>query len=435
MARSVIGWHYSIGGQKDGIGAFIDKLKQANIPLLLKGVDDAGLCYEAQNKGIKQHLICRVSTAGQPDNVQYDVPDYTKSPKAAAQEHFDKTAVKWPGELLKSVVWMEPINEPRAKLNPGDVQYGNMHPVDWLGWFMVEYAVIANGQGFKVCGPSFNSGEPEVFTVNDYEQEGMLAYLQYCAANPDKAALSVHEYTWTKWLDGESWPDWYPQLFGRVEAAIAAADRHGIPRTFSIFMTEWGFGQHDAPRWPECEPYLTDYNEWAAKWPQVKGVASWTLQSGWGGVDHDIQSWIGPLGNYAVSKDFPAGPQPAKTHPLFGGTLPNGDNTPMPTLNETLWNASHAEWAAQRVLPGYIQYPLVLGSWQEQMRNVKRVPAHNEKSLVFDTVTYSYQGFFDPYGELPYVVQAWSSKSGHFVVKEPAGGAVPPDPFLDTIVQ
>jgi hypothetical protein len=332
MAKSIIGFHYSIGGNKNGIGAFMEKLNQNGIPFLMKGTDDAGLCFEGASTGsahgVKNHLIYRVSTAGQANNIQYDVPDYTKSPKAAAEEHFNKTAAKWPQELNKSLVWMEPINEPRAKLSPGDVQFQNMHPVDWLGAFMLEYARIANGQGFKVCGPSFNSGEPEVFSTNEYELPGMIAYLQYCAANPEKAALSVHEYTWIRWSQGESWPNWYPTLWGRVEAAMAAADNAqrsvgiNIPRTFQIFVTEWGFAPDNAPRWPECEPHLTAYNEWAARWPQVKGVAAWTLQSGWGDVDHDLQSWFASLADYAVNRNFSSGTQPARTHALFGNTVP-----------------------------------------------------------------------------------------------------------------
>lgn len=326
MAKSIIGFHYSIGGNKNGIGAFMEKLNQSGIPFLMKGVDDAGLCFEGQQKGeqygVTNYLIYRVSTAGQGDIIQYDVPDYTKSPLAAAEEHFDKTAAKWPQELNGSEVWMEPINEPRAKLSEGDVQYQNMHPVDWLGSFMLEYALLANAQGFKVCGPSFNSGEPEVFGTNDYELPGMLAYLGYCAANPEKAALSVHEYTWIRWKLGESWPNWYPNLWGRVEAAMAAADKHNIPRTFQIFVTEWGFAPQESPRWPECEPHLTAYNEWAARWPQVKGVAAWTLQAGWGNVDHDLQSWFADLADYAVSTNFPTGEQPTRTHEKFGGTLP-----------------------------------------------------------------------------------------------------------------
>ncbi len=337
MAKSIIGFHYSIGGNKNGIGEFMNKLNQAGVPFLMKGTDDAGLCFEGQQSGerhgVQNHLIYRVSTAGQRNGIEYDVPDYAKSPQAAAQEHFNKTAAKWPNELKKDVVWMEPINEPRAKKTADDIQFNNMHPTDWLGAFMLEYAKIANAQGFKVCGPSFNAGEPEVFastgsaSTNEYELPGMLAYLRYCADHPTQAALSVHEYTWDRWTKNESWPNWYPILWGRVEAAMAAADKNGIPRNFSIFMTEWGFAHQHAPQWPQCEPYLTAYNEWAARWPQVKGVAAWTLQAGWGSVDNDLQSWFKPLGDYAVGRNFDPGVQPARTHTLFGDTLPGQQPT------------------------------------------------------------------------------------------------------------
>jgi hypothetical protein len=315
-----------MGGNKNGIGDYMRKLNNAGIPFLMKGTDDAGLCFEGQElgkaKGVDNHLIYRVSKAGQGNVVEYDVPDYAKSPKEAAEEHFEKTAAKWPRELDKSIVWMEPINEPRAKASPEDVQYKNMHPTDWLGEFMVEYAKIANDNEFKVCGPSFNSGEPEVFTSNDYEQPGMLAYLRYCSDHPTQAALSLHEYTWNREEKGEKWADWYPHLWGRVEAAIAAADTNGIPRNFDIFVTEWGFAATFAPRWPECEPHLTAYNTWAAQWPQIKGVAAWSLQGNWGSIDNDLQSWFGPLAEYTVSREFDPGPQPARTHASLGSTVP-----------------------------------------------------------------------------------------------------------------
>jgi hypothetical protein len=333
MSKSIIGFHYALGGNRQGIVQFMEKLNQAGIPFMVKGAGDAGMCYEGQMSGIAHgvdnHLIYRVS--GQNDGFDYDVPDYTKSPQEAASIHFTATQARWPEELDPYIVWMEPINEPRAKKSPEDQQYNDMHATDWLGWFMLEYAKIANAQGYKVCGPSFNSGEPEVFDTNDYAQPGMVAWLRYCSENPTKAALSVHEYVWDRWKT-ESWDDWYPSLWGRVEAAFAAADAHQIPRTFSVFMTEWGFARHEAPRWEQAERHLTAYNEWAAKWPQVKGVATWAFQMGWGTVDSDIQSWLAPLANYAVAREFDPGSQPARTHTeLFGGgTLPDDAPTPPP---------------------------------------------------------------------------------------------------------
>lgn len=325
-ARSVIGFHYGPGGKKDGIGDFMRKLNDKKIPFFVKGIDDAGVCFEGQEigneKGVENWLIYRLSTAGQGHRYDYDVPLYERAPQEAAQIHWEVTVAKWPPELDKSKVWMEPINEPRAQVTDTQDQWDGLHPTDWLGRFMVEYAKIANREGFKVVGPSFNSGEPQVFVTNDYELPGMVEYLRYCSEHPDLAALSVHEYIWDAYKNGESWPNWYPTLFGRVEAAFAAADKHGIPRNFRVFMTEWGFAYQTAPRWPEVKQYLDAYNQWAARWPQVKGVAAWSLQSGFGGVDSDVVTWIKPLADYTINQTFDPGIQPAVTHARFGGTTP-----------------------------------------------------------------------------------------------------------------
>ena len=88
MTNSIIGFHYSIGGNKTGIGDWITSANQKGIPIGLKGVDDAGLCFEAQLSGfaysVDNYLVYRVSTSGQDNGIEYDVPDYSISPKSAA---------------------------------------------------------------------------------------------------------------------------------------------------------------------------------------------------------------------------------------------------------------------------------------------------------------------------------------------------------------
>ncbi len=332
MARSIIGFHYGPGADdsKKGIGDFMRRLNEKGVPFFMKGADHAGICFEGQDwgekNGVSNWLVYRTSTEGQKDGNDYDAPDYLKSPEEAAEEHWRMTLAKWPKELKPDVVWMEPINEPRAKPDEDKGIFNDMNVVDWLGQFMLAYAKIANNHSpsFKVCGPSFNSGEPEVFGPNEYETPGMLAYLRYCAANPDKAALSVHEYIWDHWeKEGSSWQDWYPELWGRMEAAFAAARKHNIPLDFHVFVTEWGFSFDDAPRWPQCEPYLKQYDSWAARWPQVKGAGAWSLQGGqFEDAAKDLQTWIGPLTDYILNNDFPRGSQPAKVHARFGDTTP-----------------------------------------------------------------------------------------------------------------
>ena len=281
-----MGHHVSIGGNKTGLGDYISRVNAAGIPVMVKGTADAGPVFEAQESG-KQHgvdnvLVYRVTNN---DTYEYDTPRYDLPPADATRLHYEATVAVWPPELDKSLVWMEPINEPRAKPNLDKPNWNNMHPVDWNGRFMKEYALLANADGFRVCGPSFNSGEPEPI---DYEQPGMLGWLEFCAYSPFWGALSVHEYN----FGSVPFADNYPWHYGRFQAAIAAADKHGIPRTFDILGTEFGWEYQKVPTWEQAEPTLRDYALLCAKFPQVKGIALWTLQEGWGGISDLLAQWM-----------------------------------------------------------------------------------------------------------------------------------------------
>lgn len=330
MPYSVIGFHYSIGGLKNGIGDWIKNANSKGIPIGLKGVDDYGVIGEAITTGIQHgvanHLVYRASKA----KLGREVPIYEVNPVTDAQELAAKFIVTRPPEFDAGKVWVELINEPRGK-ETGEPVYGNMHVVDYLGHWCYAAAVYLNGLGYKFVGPSFNSGEPgdDGQTLSDavkqYSTPGMLKFLRYCAENPDMAGLSVHDYIW------DYPPPQYPQLWGRWEAAIAAADNAGIPRTFPIFVTEFGYSLYHAPTYPAVEPQLDFYNALAARFPQVKMAAAWTLQQGYEPVDQQINTWM----QYPIDRYFDPGPQPAKTHSAFGATLPNGD-IPM-TWEQEIW--------------------------------------------------------------------------------------------------
>ncbi len=314
------GFEYGPGGNKNGTKDFLNRLTAADVPTAWKGTDDAGLCYQAQQTGHPDSiLIYRTSTAGQKDGNDYDVPRYELPPSEAAQAHWQITRAKWPPELLPARVFMEPVNEIRAKPDADKPTWGGLHPVDWIGRFMVEYAQIANGQGFKVCGPAFNSGEPE---PADYSQPGMLDWLRYCAENPTKAALSVHEYSFDLLPYGNS----YPYKYGRFQAAIAAADKAGIPRTFPIFITEFGWTLNTVPKWETAVATIREYSLLSARFPQLKAAAIWSLRSGWGNIDNELAAWISadgnPFANWCINNQYPDTQQPQPTAPEFGATLP-----------------------------------------------------------------------------------------------------------------
>ena len=127
------GLHYSIGGNKNGSGAFIEKLNAAGIPVMMKGASDAGLCFEAQEKGkqygVENILIWRATSDRE------DRADYWLAPSEAAAKKWNEIKNLWPPELDKELVWWEIINEPRKQDAPDEVMptWGNMHTTAWLG--------------------------------------------------------------------------------------------------------------------------------------------------------------------------------------------------------------------------------------------------------------------------------------------------------------
>jgi hypothetical protein len=321
---SPFGFHYSIGGNKTGVGQFIDKLNAAGIPVMMKGASDAGLCFEAQEKGkqygVENTLIWR-ATSGREDRA-----DYWLAPSEAAAKKWSEIRPLWPPELDPALVWWEVINEPRKEDAPDEVQptWGNMHTTAWLGLFLVELARLMNAAGYKICGPSFSSGEPE---PEDWQLEGMASWLRYCAEHPEQAAVTHHEYNYgsVPFLDN------YPWHYGRFQAIIAAADLLDIPRTFKIFLTEMGWQERNVPSWETAVPVLAEYARLGARFPQLAGLALWTLQVGWGDISNQLAAWISnqgnPLASWVINNQYPELPQPQATAAEFGATLP--EETPM----------------------------------------------------------------------------------------------------------
>ena len=333
MAKSKIGFHTGPGGIKQGLGAWEKKLNKAGQAFGMKAVDAYGPIFEAlqigREHGVENWLGFRFTRAA--GKVSREVPNYDVDPKIDAAELCQEVIDTLPPEFDKAV-WLEAINEPRAQNKGDDTMFENMNACDYLGEWCLAAAKFLNAKGYKFMGPGFNSGEPgrEDFPVKDavvqYSQPGMLKFLRYCAAHPDQAALAIHEYSWSNWKDGQTAADWYPGLWGRFEAAIAAADLNGIPRTFSIFVTEFGFAHRESPSGNSAHSYLDDRNRMTAPWPQLKYDASWSLQEGWGKIDANVNSWM----KYDAGKEFDAGPQPAATHASFGSTLPGaGPSKPL----------------------------------------------------------------------------------------------------------
>jgi len=335
MAHSKIGFHVGSGGNHNGIGDWLRRVNGDRVPVGLKSVDHYGRLEEAlqigRDNGVDNWLVYRMTRG----NLSREVPNYTTNPQDDAVALCEEAIGKLPPTFDKAV-WLELVNEVRGKLSDDDQMFNNMRACDYMGEWCLAAAKYLNARGYKFAGPAFNSGEPGkdrdlASAVAYYSEPGMLNYLRYCAANPTMAALAVHEYVWDRWLQGETVADWYPNFWGRFEAAIAAADLHGIPRTFPIFVTEFGVGFEIAPDLEKARPMLDARNRMLARFPQVKFDAAWALQEygqNSSEVSNNVNSW---MGYYQTGQTFAEGSQPARTDAVFGGTLPGDGNLPPPS--------------------------------------------------------------------------------------------------------
>ena len=183
-------FHTGPNPNNNGLGQFMQRIANAGFTPWIKATDTYGGIPEAT--GRNGYAVRRLSTAGQQDGYDYDVPDYALDPILAASRHWDATRAKIPPEFDKTRVWIEPINEV------------NREHADWLGRFGVEFAKLANAAGYMVTMFGWASGTPE---PHDWSTPGMLDYLRYCQDNPGRAAVALHEYNTENQPIGEMYPD------------------------------------------------------------------------------------------------------------------------------------------------------------------------------------------------------------------------------------
>jgi hypothetical protein len=283
LAFNKIGFHLGPGGNPSGYVDWLTALDAAGIPFFIKSVDDAGRLEPAidiaRNSDVPHSILFRKS--GLP---YYDVPDYTKEPAAAAEEHWDRHIQAFTSTGLdKEYVWLETINEVDKNRS------------EWLAEFAYETAQLALRDGYKWAAFGWSSGEPEPY---HWESSAMLKFLRLVAEHPDQLAIALHEYSYV--LDDLG--NIYPWLLGRFQKLFEICDRHSINRP-TVFITELGWTYNELPAPNKAMEQL----EWAAwmysAYPTVRGVAIWYL-GGWFNIENETQALIAPLTQYTLANYF-----------------------------------------------------------------------------------------------------------------------------------
>ena len=116
-----IGFHTGPGGNATGIGAnYWVKLDSAGIPCFQMSADSYGQCYEVielrRESGVPHVVAFRLTTLGQADGFNYDVPQYLLDPVDAAHIQWQAIVSKLPPEYRddpfhRQHVWLVVCNE------------------------------------------------------------------------------------------------------------------------------------------------------------------------------------------------------------------------------------------------------------------------------------------------------------------------------------
>jgi hypothetical protein len=277
-----IGFHAGVGGNRIGLGEWMRRLDAAGVPFFVKSADDAGPLSEAQE--ILRHSDTPHVLVFRRSGHEYDTPNYDLPPEEAARLHWQLHMAAFPPELDPSLIWLETINE---------VDKGRS---EWLGRFALETARLAMDAGFRWAAFGWSSGEPE---ISDWQTPSMAAFLRLAAANPDRLAIALHEYSY----DASAIADQYPFKVGRFLQLFQVTDQMGLPRP-TVLITEWGWEYETVP---SVDQALRDI-EWAAAmyapYPEVKGAAIWYLGNGFDDIAEQAQKLIRPVTEYALGAYF-----------------------------------------------------------------------------------------------------------------------------------
>jgi hypothetical protein len=276
MAYSRIGFHIAANcGGCQGIREFWQAQADAGIPLAVYSVNDAGQLVDALAIDPDAELVYRDVEASTLEPVSYD-----RLPATEAQVYWDFTVALLPDWVRdnRDRVWIDILNEPGKEGGQAN----------WVGWFSFYTAQLALAQGYKVLSAGWSGGTPE---PEHWYTPGWSAYLRLCEQYPERAGISLHEYSFSNDIhEGEGW------LIDRLAFLLEACDEQGIDHP-PIFITECGWTLNSMPPEGQAKADIAYLAALYAKYPTVKGVFLWTLQEGKGNGDlperlNDLMPWL-----------------------------------------------------------------------------------------------------------------------------------------------
>jgi murein DD-endopeptidase MepM/ murein hydrolase activator NlpD len=372
------------GGNPSGIGQYANALNAANIPAVIFCNDGMVGISDALATGGDHVLLYRIVKDG---TEQWSVPDYNLLPKEAAAKHWNKLKPQFHPDFVanKGKAWLQPINEI------------NKDKSEWLGNFAVEFATIANWEGYKVAMFAWSSGEPE---PEHWRLPGMVNYLKYCAAHKEMAAVALHEYDYGQ----AGMSNVYPWHIGRFQELYKACDEMGIKRPY-VLISEFGWSYDSIPAISRCLEDVAFAAELYAKYPDVLGAVIWYLGPGFNNIANAAQQLITHITDFTLNTTFPDTEEP-----------------PMTTWEEELWKLGEQKKVLGFKTGAALQVQITADGYQA-LSNEFTYTRPDGKELVGQRAKHATAGTFRTY----YCIKP--DYNTVYAVEEDAGGTPMPTPF------
>lgn len=286
------GFHIGIGGNANGLKTnYADRLNAAGISFCVVAADAMPFDFQeiAKNSATEHFVVFRRSVAhnGQsPPSGDVNVPNYSKTPLLAAQEHTTWMLNHLPPELNKDITWVTDINEPRHS----EVDHPGIN--EWLASYSIEAAKICWARGNKYVALNFAGGNHPL-----WEDAGikMKELYQLAEDNPHRLMIGTHEYSFYKSdiLTGDGF------LVGRIRKQLLD-QMPNVP----VIVTEFGWEESDVP---DTQTALADYQSVANLYynhPGVKAAATWYLGQWAGNIANKVQQFIAPLADLTLTTEI-----------------------------------------------------------------------------------------------------------------------------------
>lgn len=276
-------FHCGPTGNHNGLGSYLDRLASKGIPFSLMSGDSYGQCHEAvqiaDRYGLSSFTVAYRVVARPHYN--FDVPgrNYTQDPQEAADEYWSQLKAVLPPEFDKRV-WLVIFNEI------------DKNRLEYTADVCLRIASKGLSEGYRLSFLGMNSGEPE---PEQWLMPKSAQLIRKCTENPETLSIALHEYSYSKDIKHLS-----PWLIGRMFALKDACNALSVDfSSLTILVTEFGWGR-DQGTFPDSisravEDLKTVDRDIYKNYPNIRLVATWCLNDGWGDLDELVQQMIAPL--------------------------------------------------------------------------------------------------------------------------------------------